>query len=140
MSIMVHRAAATYFPQVVLLNQPGAEMSAFLGTDRWQAVAAGRFFELPSAMGRRLVDFASSPGSAPVSSAVLLETDKAALRASGMTDEQIAQYEQMHTIIHARRQSTAQISTPDGIAAELIRDSGVAWGAWESAVRKCWKL
>lgn len=134
MSIMVHRAAATYFPhQVVMLNQPGAEMSAFLATEQWQAVAAGRFFELPSAMGRRLVDFATSPPSAPVSSVGLTETDKATLRARGMTDDQIAQYESMQSIINAGRQKTAQTSTPQAVAAELVRDSRVSWEAWESA-------
>lgn len=134
MSIMVHRAAATYFPhQVVLLNQPGAEMAAFLGTDRWQAVAAGRFYELPTAMRGRLVDFAAIGGSAPVAQAGLSDADRAALRARGMSDEQIAQYEQMQAILNADRQGTAQASTPQGIAAELVRDSGVAWGAWEHA-------
>jgi hypothetical protein len=134
MSIMVHRAAATYFPhQVVMLNQPGAEMSALLATDRWQAVAAARFFDLPTASGRRLVDFAIAPGQVQASLTGLTETDRAALRASGMTDDQIAQYEQMQSIIRAGRTSAAQSSTPHAIAGELERDSGVAWGAWESA-------
>lgn len=134
MSIMVHRAAATYFPhQVVLLNQPGAEMSALLATDRWQAVAAGRFFELPSAMRGRLVDFAASSTGASAGSIGLSDSDKAALKASGMSDDQVAQYERMQTIVHAGRQSAAQTTSPHGIAAELVRDSGVAWGAWENA-------
>jgi ribosomal protein L40E len=134
MSIMVHRAAATFFPhQVVLLNQPGAEMAAFLGTDRWQAVAAGRFFELPSAMRGRLVDFAVAGTAASAAQAGLSDADRSALRAEGMSDEQIAQYEQMQAILQAGRQSAAQASTPQGIATELVRDSGVAWGAWEHA-------
>lgn len=133
-AIMVHRAAATFFPhQVVLLNQPGMEMSAFLATDRWQAVAAGRFFELPSAMGKRLVDFANAPGNAQAPAGGVTDIDRSALRASGMTDEQVAQYERMQSIIHAGRQNTAQSSTPQSIAGALVRDSGVAWGAWESA-------
>ena len=134
MSIMVHRAAATYFAhQVVLLNQPGAEMAAFLATDRWQAIAAGRFFELPSAMRGRLVDFANSGGMSQATSTGLSEADKAALRASGMSDGQITAYEQMQAIIQAGRQTTASASTPQGIASELVRDSGVMWSAWESA-------
>jgi ribosomal protein L40E len=134
MSIMVHRAAATYFPhQVVLLNQPGAEMSAFLATDRWQAVAAGRFFDLPSAMRGRLVDFAGSGASFSPAQAALSDADRAALRASGMSDEQIAQYERMQSVLQAGRENAAQASTPQGIATELVRDSGVAWGAWENA-------
>ena len=87
MSIMVHRAAATFFPhQVVLLNQPGAEMAAFLGTDRWQAVAAGRFFELPSALRGRLVDFAAAASTTASMQAGLSEADRAALRAQGMSE------------------------------------------------------
>jgi hypothetical protein len=131
---MVHRAAATYFPhQVVLLNQPGSEMSAFLATDRWQAIAAGRFFELPSAMGRRLVDFASTSSTAQPSIGGLADSDKAALRASGMSEDQVLQYERMQQIIHSGRQATALATTPQAIANELVRDSGVAWEAWESA-------
>ncbi len=134
MSIMVHRAAATYFPhKVVLLNQPGAEMSAFLSTDRWQAVAAGRFFQLPTAMRGRLVDFAAASTAVPPAQTGLSESDRTALRGSGMSDEQIAQYERMQSILHTGRQTAAQATTPQGIAAELVRDSDVAWGAWEAA-------
>lgn len=134
MAIMVHRAAATFFPhQVVLLNQPGAEMAAFLGTDRWQAVAAGRFFGLPSAMRGRLVDFAGTPASAAVNQTGLSDAERTALRASGMSDVQIGQYEQMQAILNAGRRTAAQASTPQGIATELVRDSGVAWPVWEQA-------
>jgi hypothetical protein len=134
MSIMVHRAAATFFPQqVVLLNQPGAEMAAFLGTDRWQAVAAGRFFELPAAMRGRLVDFAVAGATASTAQAGLSDADKTALRAKGMSDEQIVQYERMQAILLTGRQSASQASTPQGIATALVHDSGVAWGAWEHA-------
>jgi hypothetical protein len=134
MSIMVHRAAATFFAhQAVLLNQPGAEMTAFLSTDRWQAVAAGRFFELPAAMRGRLVDFASSSTNALPTQSGLTEAEKSALRARGMSDAQIAQYEQMNSILQSDRQNTAQMSTPQGLATELVRDSGVAWEAWEEA-------
>lgn len=133
MSIMVHRAAATYFPhQAVLLNQPGAEMAALLATRQWQAVAAGRFFGLRAAMGGRLVDFASAnPG--PTAQIGLSEDDKAALRVRGMSEEQIAQYEQMQSVVFSGRQAAAQASTPQAIATELVRDSGVTWGAWENA-------
>jgi hypothetical protein len=134
MSIMVHRAAATFFPhQAVLLNQPGAEMTALLSTDGWQAVAAGRFFQLPEAMRGRLVDFAASNAAASPAQTGLTDAERAALRARGMSDAQISQYEQMNSILQADRQSTAQMSTPRGLAGELVRDSGVAWEAWEQA-------
>ncbi len=134
MSIMVHRAAATFFPhQVVLLNQPGAEMAAFLGTSQWQAVAAGRFFGLPAAMRGRLVDFAATGAATSTLQTGLSEADRATLRARGMSDSQIAQYEQMQVILQARHQITEIASTPQGIATELERDSGVTWGVWERA-------
>jgi ribosomal protein L40E len=134
MSIMVHRASATYYPhQVVLLNQPGTEMSAFLATDRWQAVAAGRFLGLPSAMGRRLVDFATLARNTQVAGGNITDVDRVALRASGMTDDQIVQYELMQSIISAGRQTVAQASTPQSIADDLVRDSAVPWSAWSNA-------
>ena len=39
----------------------------------------------------------------------------------------------MQAILQTGRQNAAQASTPHGIAAELVRDSGVAWAAWEHA-------
>jgi hypothetical protein len=69
----------------------------------------------------------------PAAQAGLSDADRAALKASGTSDEQIEQYERMQSVLQAGRQNAAQASTPQGIATELVRDSGVAWGAWETA-------
>lgn len=108
-------------------------MAAFLSTDRWQAVASGRFFQVPAAMRGRLVDFASSRPTSPPTQVGLTDADKAALRSRGMSDVQIAQYEQMQAILETGRQTASQESTPHAIATELVRDSGVSWGIWERA-------
>ncbi|HKU24040.1 MAG TPA: hypothetical protein VJQ54_01145, partial [Candidatus Sulfotelmatobacter sp.] len=79
------------------------------------------------------MDFATGGDNTPATPTGLSDADRAALRAKGMWDEQVAQYEQMQAILLAGRQGAAQASTPQGIATELIRDSGVAWGAWENA-------
>ena len=58
MSIEVHRAGRTYYPHYVeLLNQPGAEMNAFLNIDDWQLVTAASFLEFPQMQGQLLMSF-----------------------------------------------------------------------------------
>lgn len=134
MSIMVHRAAPTFYAhQVVLLNQPGAEMSRFLATERWQAVAAGRFYELPSAMRSRLVDYAGGGAQTTATVNALSEEDKTALQQRGLSEEQIDQYERIQAMVNSGRTGSAQASTPQAIASELVSDSGVPWAAWENA-------
>lgn len=134
MSIMVHRAAATFYPhQVVLLNQPGAEMSRFLATDRWQAVAAGRFFELPSSMRARLVDYAANTSALQFNAIEVTESDKAELRRNGLSESEIAKFEKMQSLLQAGKKAASQAFTPSVIADELVRDSGVSWTSWENA-------
>lgn len=73
MSVEVHRAGRTFYPHyAVLLNQPGKELSAFLGISRWQAVAASMFFEMPESRGRRLVDFTDMANAPPSAAAFTL--------------------------------------------------------------------
>jgi len=135
MSVEVHRAGRTFYPHyTVLLNQPGRELSAFLGVSRWQAVAASVFFGMPESRARRLVDFAATasatPSTAPFS---LSDAERARLRAQGTPEEMIAQFERMQAQLQASRSEAEVAGSPQGLADALIRRSGVPWDVWERA-------
>lgn len=135
MSVEVHRAGRTFYPHhTVLLNQPGRELSAFLGVSQWQAVAAAAFLGMPEVQGRRLVDFATNAGVAQSSAPFTLsDVERERLRSQGTSEEMIAQFEQMQAQLQASRTEAEAASSPQGLAATLIRKSGVSWDAWERA-------
>lgn len=136
MNVEVHRAGRTYYPHsTVLLNQPGTELTAFLGMDQWQAVAAASFLQLPEIDGRSIREFASvaaDPGRASASLA-LTDADRARLRANGMADDAIKMFEEMQSQLRAGREEAAVATSPAGLAAILSRKSGVSSDVWERA-------
>jgi ribosomal protein L40E len=135
MSVEVHRAGRTYYPHyTVLLNQPGRELTAFLAVARWQAIAASAFFGTPEVRGRRLTDFAASSGveSTPTPF-TLSDEERARLEAEGTGSEMIAQFERMQAQLHASRQRTTALVSPQGLADSLVRRSGVPLDVWDRA-------
>jgi hypothetical protein len=135
MSVEVHRAGRTFYPHyAVLLNQPGRELSAFLGVSRWQAVAASMFLEMPETRGRRLVDFAAKASSTlPVAPFTLTDSERARLRAQGTPEQVIAQFERMQAELQVSRREAEAEKSPQGLADALVRRSGVPWDVWERA-------
>jgi hypothetical protein len=135
MSVEVHRAGRTFYPHyTVLLNQPGRELSAFLGISRWQAVAASMYLGMPESRGMRLVDFVATVDPArPNIPFVLSDGERARLLAQGMSEELVAQFEKMQALLQTSRSEAAAASSPQGIAALLMRRSGVPWEVWEKA-------
>jgi hypothetical protein len=134
MSVEVFRAGRTFYPHyTVLLNQPGRELTAFLAVPRWQAVAASAFFGLPELGNRRLVDYARTAGSQTRTPFALSETERARLRAQGTPEEMIAQFEKMQAQLQTSRVEAEAVGSPDGIAAALVRRSGVPLDVWERA-------
>lgn len=135
MSVEVHRAGRTFYPHyTVLLNQPGKELSAFLGISRWQAIAASAFLEMPELRGRRLVDFAmtAAAGQSPTSF-YLSDAERERLQSQGMSEEMIAQFERMQAELQASRTEAAAADSPQSLATKLVQRSGVPWEVWERA-------
>jgi hypothetical protein len=134
MSIEVHRAGRTYYPHsTVLLNQPGRDLSAFLGVSHWQAAAAAAFLGMPELQGRRLVDFAGAALSRGAGPFTLSDSERARLRGQGASEEAVAKFEQMQAQLQASRTDAAAAESPEGLATVLARRSGVSWEVWERA-------
>lgn len=135
MSVEVHRAGRTYYPHyTVLLNQPGRELSAFLAVARWQAVAAAAFLGMPEVRGRRLVDVAGTTGAAGGTSHFTLSgEERARMQADGVTPDVIAHFERMQAQLQASRHQAAAAASPQGLADNLVRSTGVPWDVWERA-------
>lgn len=135
MSVEVHRAGRTFYPHyTVLLNQPGRELSAFLGISHWQAIAAAAFLGMPELRGRRLVDFGAGASAAETGAPFMLtEVERARLRSQSFTEEMISQFETMQVQLRASRSEAEAAGSPEGLAATLIRRSGVPWEIWEHA-------
>ncbi len=135
MDIEVHRAGRTFYSHyVVLLNQPGRDMNAFLSLPEWPELAAAAFFELPEMQGRRLMDFAPSvTGTLTQQMFTLSDEDIETLKARGRTDEQIEQFRQMQAQLQSSRAQTQQASSPAGIAQTLTQRTGIPDAIWQRA-------
>lgn len=135
LNVEVHRAGRTYYPHyVVLLNQPGRELSAFLGVGQWQAVAAAAFFGMPELGGRRLIDFGwTASKTSDAGTFTLSDTERERLRSQGIPEGTIAQFVRMQAQLQASRTEAEAVSSPAGLASALVRRSGVAWDVWERA-------
>lgn len=134
MNIEVHRARRTYYPHhVVLLNQPGAEMNAFLSTDGWEMVAAGSFLELPELENVRLMEFARTQRERQAQRIDLSDSEVGQLKERGFNDEQIAQYIQMQEQVGQIKRESQEELSPAGIGQKLISETGVQESVWKRA-------
>ena len=125
--IEVHRAGRTFYPHdVVLLNQPGQELNLFLATSNWQLLAGAAFLELPELAGRCLTDLRTEQGAQPSPP----RFDEAALKAQGVTDEQVSQFLKMQAQLVATQQQSEESSSPVRITQALVERTGVPGHVW----------
>ena len=125
--IEVHRAGRTFYPHhVVLLNQPGQELTSFLATTNWQQMAGAAFLELPELGGRRLTDLRTDDGAKPPSPSY----DESTLKAQGFPDEQVQQFLKMQAQLVASHESEQEASSPIRIARALVERTGVQDSVW----------
>jgi len=134
MNIDVHRARRTYYPHhVVLLNQPGAEMNAFLSMDGWEMVAAGKFLGLPELENIMLMEFTASQRERNLGQSGLSDSEIEELRARGYGAEQIEQFVQMQAQLEKTRAVSQEALSPDGIGRTLASQTGVQESVWREA-------
>ena len=135
MDIEVHRAARTFYAHyTVLLNVPNRQLDAFFNLPEWFAISAAKFLEMPEVAGRRLADFGRTATEAPQSSPGLSGSDLDALmqrQASGeLTPEQLVAEMQR---VRQERSQEQQAASPSGVAAALVRKTGVSLSTWSDA-------
>ena len=129
-SIEVHRAGRTFYPHhVVLLNQPGQELSSFLVTPNWQQLAGAAFLELPELEGRLLIDLRREQDAQPASP----RFDKEALKAHGFKDEQVSQFLEMQAQLMTSQLQKEESSSPMSVAHALVERTGVPEAVWRRA-------
>lgn len=134
MSIEVHRAGRTYYPHyAVLLNQPSSELNNILAQDSWPILAASSFFRLPELEGRTLLEIGGALSSRSENGlSVLSATDRDRLRARGISEDQINQFEKMQAQLRVTRENDA-FSNFSVLSEILIRKSGVPAAIWQNA-------
>ena len=134
MNIEVHRAGRTYYPHYVeLLNQPGAEMNAFLNTDDWQLVTAASFLELPQMQGQLLMRFVEKQKQSNQTQFELSEDEVTKLREIGYTDAQIEKHREMQEALGGIRQTNSQNQSATNIGQVLVEQTGVSEDIWRAA-------
>ena len=125
--IEVHRAGRTFYPHyVVLLNQPGQELSSFLTTPNWHQLAGAAFLELPEVAGRRLADLRDEQGPQRAST----QYDRATLKAQGFSDDQVKQFLEMQAQLAASEDQKEECPSPVRIAHALVERTGVPEPVW----------
>ena len=134
MTIEVHRAGRTYYPHYVeLLNQPGAEMNAFLNMEDWQLVTAASFLELPQMQGQLLMHFAEKRKQSSQAKFELSEEEIAKLRERGYTETQIEQHRKMQEDLTGIRQTNSHDQSATNIGRILVEETGVPEDIWQEA-------
>jgi hypothetical protein len=137
MDIEVFRSARTYYVHhVVLLNQPGREMDAFLQIAEWPMLAAAAFLELPELKDRKLLEFATMAQSpTPDVALTNVEMDDLLQRlARGAISAQDMAAEMQ--VLRTQRSQKQQKSAPAAIAQALIQRTGINATVWQSAGRE----
>jgi ribosomal protein L40E len=134
MSIEVHRARRVFYPKdIVLLNQPGADVNKFLAIEKWQVVIGGFFLGLPELDGKTVKKYASDQRQTATSTFNLLETEIAQLKALGKTDLEIEQFRQMQAQLSGIRLQQDTSLSPSSICVSLTKLTGVSEGTWLSS-------
>jgi len=135
MDIEVHRAARTFYAHyTVLLNVPNQQLDAFFSLPTWFAISAAKYLEMPEVAGRRLSDFVRTTADAPQSSPGLAGSDLDLLiqrqRSGELTPEQLVAEMQR---LREERSREQQAASPQGVAAALVRKTGVPLSTWADA-------
>lgn len=138
MDIEKFRAGRTYYAhRVVLLNQPGQHMDAFLNIPEWPLIAGATFLQMPEVQGRKLVDFGANAMRAPVVETAITNADLdnilARFHRSEITAEQMASELAQNRDQRMRNQREA---SPSNIGRTLIEHTGVDEVIWRRAGRE----
>jgi len=127
MSIEVHRAGRTYYPQsTVLLNIPYKELEGLFANPNYPLIVASKFLGMSGFVDRPLASFSSAQSGAPRTG--ISSSDLDAIFAEGLSQDQIL--EQVRRVREARQNQP----TDDNDALQAVcRETGVPPGIWESA-------
>jgi hypothetical protein len=131
MSFEVHRARRVFYPMdIVLLNQPGSDVNKFLAIEKWQAVIAGFFMELPELAGTTVKKYATDQKQTVTSAFTLSDADITYLKGLGKTDKEIEQFRQMQAQLSGIRIQQDTTLSPNSISISLSEKTGVAETTW----------
>ncbi len=134
MDIEVHRAGRTYYSHhVVLLNQPGSELTTFLSSPEWPLLVAAAFCEFSEVRGRRLLDLVPQSAAGRPQTGLLSDTEIAGLRARGFSQEQIEQFRTMQAQLQAQRAEQQEALSPGGIARLVRERTSLPDAVWQRA-------
>lgn len=137
MDIEKFRAGRTYYVHhVVLLNQPGQQMDAFLRIPEWPLIAGASFFQIPEIQGRKLIDFGANAMRNVDTDTAITNADLDAILAKVHRGEITA--EQMAFEIKQSRDNRARAtlqSSPSNIARSLIEQTGLDETTWRRVGR-----
>jgi hypothetical protein len=134
MSIEPFRAHRVFYPKdIVLLNQPGSDVTKFLGIDKWEMITGGFFLELPELSGKTVKRYVADQGPMSAPSFTLSDVEVAQLKSTGKSDAQIEQFRQMHADLSGFRQNQNATLSPTAIGVSLAKQTGVLEATWLSA-------
>jgi len=134
MSIEPFRAHRVFYPKdIVLLNQPGSDVTKFLGIDNWEMITGGFFLELPELSGKTIKRYVADQGSTSAPSFTLSDAEIAQLKSTGKSDAQIEQFRQMQADLSGFRQNQNATLSPTTIGVSLAKQTGVLEATWLSA-------
>lgn len=134
MSVEPFRAHRVFYPKdIVLLNQPGADVTKFLGIDKWELITGGLFLELPELSGKTVKKYVADQGPTSAPSFTLSDVEIVQLKSTGKSDAQIEQFRQMQADLSGFRQNQTVAFSPTTIGVSLAKQTGVLEATWLSA-------
>lgn len=127
MSIEVHRAGRTYYPQsAVLLNIPYKELEGLFANSRWPLIVASKFLGMPGFNDRPLASFGAAQTG--TTRAGISDSDLDSIFAEGLSQDQIL--ERVRRVREARQNQP----TNNADALQMVcEETGVPSSIWESA-------
>ena len=133
MFITPHRSGHVYYPHyVVMLNQPGSEMSDFLKLNDWHLITAAKFLEFPGYQEHKLAHLAtqSQQNIHSQSKFGLSRLEVEDLQAVGLNETQIAYVQNMFA---SNRQTPISKQSSLNVGNTLFEQTGVPEEIWREA-------
>lgn len=127
MSIEVHRAGRTYYPQsTVLLNIPYKELEGLFANPSYPLIVASKFLDMPGFADRPLASFGAAQSGA--ARAGISNNDLEAIFAEGLSQEEILK--QVRRVREARQNPPTDAND----ALQMVcSETGVPGGVWDNA-------
>jgi len=127
MSIEVHRAGRTYYPQAaVLLNIPYKELEGLFANPKWPLIVASKFLGMAGFGDRPLARLGTAQSGPP--RAGISDGDLDSIFAEGLSPDQIL--EQVRRVREARQNQP--VGNADALLA-VCQETGVPASVWENA-------